>query len=215
MKHPVKNCKWALYPVGDITQWFGENPKLYAPLGLDGHNGIDIVRPHGEHLYAVEDGIICNVKEDLEGYGKHVRLISKSKDKRNYHRDWVYGHLSFIAVKNGQEVKAGQYLGNMGNTGFVVSGQTANGFRKANPYAGTHLHFGCRYVKESASGWSYEGHPKTWAVVNGNNGYMGRVDFLPLFLDPALKSTAIMLLASKRGDSVVFKFGELLAKIGL
>ena len=30
--------KLALYPIGDLTQEFGVNPKLYKPLDMDGHN---------------------------------------------------------------------------------------------------------------------------------------------------------------------------------
>jgi len=125
MKDPVKNCRWAKYPIGDITQFFAENPELYQKHGSTvAHNGIDIVRPWGEHLFAVEDGVISSTKEDPTGYGMNVRLLGKP-DAEGVMRDWAYGHLSHINVKPGQEVRAGQYLGNMGNTGFVVSNSTA------------------------------------------------------------------------------------------
>ena len=58
MTDPLKNLKWAKYPLGDITQWLGENGKLYEHMGMTGHNGIDIVRPHGEHLFAATEGIV-------------------------------------------------------------------------------------------------------------------------------------------------------------
>ena len=96
MTNPVKNLVWAKYPFGDVTQWFSENKKLYEPLGLKGHNGIDIVRPHGEHMFAVENAVVARVKDDDTGYGKHVRLMSLSK---GLYREWTYGHMSFIAVK--------------------------------------------------------------------------------------------------------------------
>jgi murein DD-endopeptidase MepM/ murein hydrolase activator NlpD len=59
MKPPIKNCKWIMFPLGDIVQHYGENPELYKKIDLAFHNGIDLVRPHGEHLYAVEDGVVC------------------------------------------------------------------------------------------------------------------------------------------------------------
>ena len=181
-------------------------------MGLAGHNGVDLVRPHGEHMFAVEDGTICAVKEDPGGYGKHIRLVSKETEN-GYNRDWVYGHMSFIGVKDGQEVKAGQFVGTMGNTGFVVSGNTP--YWENNPYAGTHVHFGVRLIKRSKGGFTYSGLPDTWSAVNYDNGYKGRIDPLPYFLDPKLKSTKILKLASERQDKTLWQLGELMQRIGL
>lgn len=144
MKHPpIKGFKNEKYPEGSITQWYGENPALYGTICyqgscLTGHNGYDIVAPWGTPLYAVDDGQIVDVKESEGGYGKHVRLLSNNFE-------YTYGHLSRIDVKLGQQVKAGEQVGLMGNTGFVVSGATP--FWKHNPYAGTHLHLGKREFK--------------------------------------------------------------------
>lgn len=210
---PVKGMKWAQYPLGDVTQWFGENPKLYMDaMGLKAHNGIDIVRPHGEHMYAVEDGIVCAVKLDAGGHGKHFRLISNATDERGYHRDWVYGHMSLIGVKDGQEVKAGQFVGLMGNTGFVVSGNTP--YWEINPYAGTHLHLGVRYLKAlKRGGWTYTGCPTRWEAVDYGNGYKGRVDFIDLFLPPELLSSRIIKLASVKQSKSYYQVGVTLQKL--
>lgn len=214
MKTPIKNLRWAKYPLGDITQWMFENPKLYAHLDLDGHNGIDIVRPYGEHMYAVEDGVVADTKEEPAGHGRNVRLISLKADENGNHRDWVYGHMATVAVKPGQELKAGQFLGTMGNSGFVVSGNTP--FWDNNPYAGTHLHFGVRYLTPvKRGGWSYPGMKTKWKVVDADNGYKGRIDPLALFLDPKLTSTKVIRIASAKQDKTLYQFGELLIKIGL
>ena len=205
--------RWAKYPIGDVTQWFGENPELYQKYGSTvAHNGIDIVRPWGEHLFAVEDGVIAETKEDEGGYGKHVRLLSKPVD--GVLRDWAYGHLSYINVKPGQEVRAGQYIGNMGNTGFVVSDARGNGFWDTNPYAGTHLHLGVRDVKHDKDGWKYRGYDRGLRVLDYGNGYKGRYDPLPLFRDPALLSSRIISLASAKQHLVLFQFGQVLRTIG-
>lgn len=211
---PVKDMRWAKYPLGDVSQWFGENPKLYMDaMGLAYHNGVDIVRKYGEHLFATENGIVCAVKDDAGGHGKHVRLVSLDTDERGYHRDWIYGHMSYIAVKNGQEVKAGQFIGTLGNTGFVVSGNTP--YWQYNPYAGAHCHWGVRYLKPvKRGGWKYEGHPTMWEAVDYGNGTKGRIDPVPLFLPPHLLSSRIIKIASDKQSRGYYTIGEALQKVG-
>lgn len=178
---PIKDYKHALYPEGDVTQWFGENPTLYANMGMKGHNGIDVISPHGEPLRALEDGTVLDVKEDPKGYGKHIRFISKAADTDGYFREWTYGHNSQNLVAIGDEITAGQVIALMGNTGFVVSGATP--FWKNNPYAGTHLHLGLRKVKRmKKGGWSYPGSDILIQVLNYNNGYKGSIDPTPFLL---------------------------------
>jgi murein DD-endopeptidase MepM/ murein hydrolase activator NlpD len=211
MTDPVKGMKWAKYPVGDVTQWWGENPALYSGLGIgiDKHNGIDIVRPHGEHMFAVEDAWVVSVKTTADGYGKHVRLISK-----DFKREWTYGHCADIWVKLNQEVKEGQFIARMGNTGFVVSGNTP--YWGTNPYAGTHVHFGLRFIELDRRGWTYPGCtvvPK-FKTLNYDNGVKGSVNPLPLFMPPELLSSRIIAYASRIGNKEVYRIGEALKAIG-
>lgn len=173
---PVKDYKQEKYPKGDVTQWFGENPDLYRRFGMFGHNGIDIVRPHGSDLLAVEDGVVVEVKYDEGGFGKHIRFFS-NPDATGIMREWTYGHLHNIHVAVGEKVKAGSVVGTMGNTGFVVSGNTP--FWKANPYAGTHLHLGVREVVEDPNGWAYNSKSPRIHVIGYNNGYKGAIDPRP------------------------------------
>ena len=212
MNDPIKNCKWALYPLGDITQWWGENEALYTKAFKDSypdyykeakkfiHSGIDIVRPYGEHLFAVEDGKVTEVKDSPTGYGKHIRFVSKKED--GIQREWVYGHLSYIHVKEGDKIKAGQYIANMGNTGFVVSNDTANGFWNDNPYRGTHLHLGCRIRKDGK-------------VQDYYNGAFGRIDLLPLFRDPKLTSSKVLKIASATQNKTLFQLSQVLRTVGV
>jgi murein DD-endopeptidase MepM/ murein hydrolase activator NlpD len=163
-------------------------------------------------MFAVEDGTICGVKTDLSGYGMHIRLLSKP-DNKSVMRDWAYGHMSYIHVKDGDKVVAGQYIGNMGNTGFVVSNATGNGFWKANPYAGTHLHLGVRDVVHDKEGFKYSGYLRAIRCLNYNNGYKGRYDPLPLFSTPqALKWARF---ADKIGKKVYWQAAQLLLKLSL
>lgn len=190
---PIKNFKAELYPKGSVTQWFGENPALYKQrMGLDGHNGIDIVAPWGTPLFAVEGGIVAETKDTPEGYGKHLRILSEDSNS-----EWTYGHNSENLVKVGDIVRAGDHIANMGNTGFVVSGATP--FWKYNPYAGTHLHLGRREIKFTSRGWRY--HPNTPAieVLYYNNGFKGAIDFremLPDSPDDTIRGLQLTLISA-------------------
>ena len=167
-----------MFPAGDVTQVFGVNKALYAFMGLNGHNGQDYVRPHGEAMFAVEDGIVLDVKFERGGFGKHVRFLSDAKDAKGYQREWTYGHCDLIMVKIGEKVTAGQFIATMGNTGFVVSGATP--FWKNNPYAGTHLHLGLRLMKVvRRGGWSYPQSDIKLTVIGYNNGFKGAIDPAP------------------------------------
>jgi murein DD-endopeptidase MepM/ murein hydrolase activator NlpD len=200
MTPPIKNCKWAQYPLGDVTQFLGENVALYKNLGIGiekGHTGIDLVRPWGEHMFAVEDGVVSGTKSDPGGYGMHIRI--KSKDGK---REWIYGHMSFIAVKKGDKMREGQYVGNMGNTGFVVSDARGNGYWEANPYKGTHVHFGIREYENGQ-------------VKNYDNGLLGYLDPLLFFLDPKKKSTKILKIASDKQDKNLYRIAMWMQSVGL
>jgi murein DD-endopeptidase MepM/ murein hydrolase activator NlpD len=174
MKPPIDNFKLTSYPDGQTTQFFGENPVLYGRFGLKGHNGIDLVAPHGSPLYAVEDATVVAVKNDPAGFGKHIRIISHGTGTC---REWTYGHCATIDVAVNDKVVAGQKIGTMGNTGFVVSGATP--FWKFNPYAGTHLHLGLRLVKRSVDGWSYPWSTVKIEVLDTGNGFKGSIDPVP------------------------------------
>ena len=173
ISNPIKNYKNKKYPQGQVTQNFGENPALYmAVCKMKSHNGIDIVAPWGTPLYAVEDGKVCEVKTDPSGYGMHIRFLAKDKE-------WTYGHLSQIDVKVGDEIKVGQKIANMGNTGFVVSDINASGFwvKGSNKYAGTHLHLTARKYKLDKKGWSYYPNTPKITILNYDNGWNGAYDF--------------------------------------
>jgi len=176
MKPPLHNFNMAMHPQGDMTQPFGTNASLYARFGLNGHNGHDYVRPHGTPMYAIEDGTVVNEQDEQGGFGKCIRIMSRERDANGWHREWTYAHNSKHYVKVNQNVKAGDYICDMGNTGFVVSSSNANGFWSVNPYAGTHLHLGLRYIKRDSGGWSYPGSNIKITVKDYQNGFRGAVD---------------------------------------
>lgn len=189
---PFITYKEGRFPKGSMTQGFGENIELYRRFGFPaGHNGIDLVAPHGTPLHAPEDCIVVDVNDHPEGYGKHLRLHSIEKDGK-YTRQWVFAHNDRQFVKVGQRVSRGEVICTMGNTGFVVSGSTP--FWKYNPFAGTHLHIGMRYVRENKGTFSYPDSDITFTIIEYNNGYHGYVDIEGWFEG---KNTAKQLQATR------------------
>lgn len=83
------------------------------------HSGLDIDANYGQHVVATADGVVTKASWHTN-YGKTV--IVKHKD--NY--ETLYGHLSKLKVKEGQEVKVGDVIGKAGSTGRST---------------GTHLHY--------------------------------------------------------------------------
>ena len=201
--NPIKGYKNKRYPQGHISQGFGENPALYmAAIGMKSHNGIDIVAPWGTPIYSLMDGIIADVKTDPSGYGMHIRMLCEKDNKGGY--EFTFGHLSKILVTVGQEVKAGTHIGNMGNTGFVVSSSNGAGFwiEGSNKYLGTHLHLSLREFKYDKRGWTYnKGLPKI-TILNYNNGWNGCFDFKDMFFKEDLMGDMMILKREleKHGD---------------
>jgi murein DD-endopeptidase MepM/ murein hydrolase activator NlpD len=158
-----------------------------------GHNGIDIVAPWGTPIYAVEGGVVCDVNDNPAGYGKHVRVMTQTKEK--IEREWVYAHLALIYVTKGQTVKAGEQIGTMGNTGFVISSSNGAGFwvEGSNKYLGTHLHLGCREYVYDNKGWTWGAGLPKMSVLNYDNGSAGSIDFSKMFYeDPMLGDMQIL-----------------------
>lgn len=194
MKAPFDNFDAREYPVGCTTQFFGENPALYASMGLDGHNGQDLVAPHGSPLYAIESGTVVSVKYDADGFGKHLRILTDGRNARL----WVYGHCNAITVEVGDRVEEGDLVGSVGNTGFTVSDGYASTFWGLVPRGtrGTHLHLGVREVTRTARGWSYPESDIKIDVKNYDNGYKGSIDPMPFIKD--LKSDPITKEETKK-----------------
>jgi murein DD-endopeptidase MepM/ murein hydrolase activator NlpD len=83
------------------------------------HSGIDIEAKPGQAVVTTADGVVDHA-DWKKGYGKTVIV----KHKGGY--ETLYGHLSEIEVKKGQEVKSGDIIGYAGSTGRST---------------GTHVHY--------------------------------------------------------------------------
>ena len=101
-----------------ISSRFGE--RIHPITGeLKNHNGMDIAANMGTAVYAA-DGVKVVLAEWYGGYGNCIMI-----DHGNGYKT-LYGHLSYIGVKNGQTVTQGNTIGQVGSTGNST---------------GPHLHF--------------------------------------------------------------------------
>lgn len=74
------------------------------------HTGIDFTAPVGTPIYATGNGRVAAAGVD-SGYGRRVLI------DHGYSYTTLYGHMSRLAVKAGQEVRRGDLIGYVGNTG--------------------------------------------------------------------------------------------------
>ncbi|MCF3609382.1 peptidoglycan DD-metalloendopeptidase family protein [Planktothrix agardhii 1033] len=122
----------ALFPLtipSPITSLFGwrEHPVLgYGRF----HTGIDLGADEGTPVVASYSGQV-SVADWLGGYGMAVVLNHSEKSQET-----LYGHLSELFVKPGEQVKQGEVIGRVGSTGVST---------------GPHLHFELR--KLTSQGW--------------------------------------------------------------
>jgi murein DD-endopeptidase MepM/ murein hydrolase activator NlpD len=113
-----------------VTQWFGENPQMYAQFGMAGHNGLDYRAPEGTPVLAAHPGIVRVYDEGSKGLGKYVKVTYIDGAGAQRYTTY-YAHLSEHKVVMAQRVKRGDVLGLSGNTGNST---------------GAHLHFGLKVV---------------------------------------------------------------------
>jgi murein DD-endopeptidase MepM/ murein hydrolase activator NlpD len=100
----------SIWPVrGTVTGGFGER---LDPLNGEGafHSGMDIAAPAGTPVQAPAEGIVFSSGPD-SGYGNAVLI------DHGFGITTKYGHLSRVDVVIGQEVKRGQIIGAVGETG--------------------------------------------------------------------------------------------------
>ena len=79
------------------------------------HNGIDFAASIGTPVYATADGTVANVSVRFSGYGKMVEL------DHGFGYRTRYAHMHDFAVRKGQQVKRGDLIGYVGNTGLSTA----------------------------------------------------------------------------------------------
>ena len=79
------------------------------------HTGMDFSANIGTEIYATGDGVIERADDLAQGYGNHVVI------NHGFGYETLYGHMSRIAVKEGQRVKRGDVIGYVGSTGMSTA----------------------------------------------------------------------------------------------
>lgn len=136
-----------------VTSPFGMRQDPMDKSKQQMHKGIDIRAKHDEVLATENGGKVVAVNHNANtGGGKSVTVEYARSDGSKVQT--TYMHLDSIAVKVGDEVKAGQKLGVSGNTGTRTTGE--------------HLHFGVKNI--SADGKTRDVDPASYLAEIAQKG---------------------------------------------
>lgn len=78
------------------------------------HDGIDFTAPVGTPIYSTGNGVVEEVIFSGRGYGNHIVI------NHGFGYKTLYAHLSRTKVWQGQKIKRGELIGEVGNTGKSV-----------------------------------------------------------------------------------------------
>ena len=145
------------------------------------HEGVDIFGPRRSPVIASAAGTITRVNENNLG-GKVVWLRPKGKDYTLY-----YAHLDEQVAREGQEVKIGDTIGLMGNTGNART-------------TATHLHFGIYTFGGAVNPLPYiDPVTKTPANINAALGNLNKIlrtsSKVNLYGSPENKASIVTVLS--------------------
>ncbi len=104
----------------------GKKTRGFKPRTRRPHMGLDLAAPKGTAVYAIESGRVIYQGRGFSGYGKMI-LIEHTGGFAS-----LYSHLNAIHVREGQRIRQGQQIGEVGETGNA---------------RGAHLHLEIRYQK--------------------------------------------------------------------
>jgi len=142
-----------------------------------GHSGVDIPRPAGDPIFAIDNGTI-----DYTGWGRGFgqAVFQRLSDGLKA----VYGHTSRILVQAGQSVRAGQTIAEVGSTGrstgnhLHVEVNGAGGFGSAaNRQFTLNYLTGAPQSASGSEGSSESGlNPLGWVLDTARDKLKGAID---------------------------------------
>jgi len=102
--------------IADLTRFGSAFGMRMHPILKDyrHHNGIDLTAPAGTKIYATADGVVVQAQYTTGGYGRKILI------DHGFGYKTLYGHCQKILVEAGQQVKRGEVIGLIGNTGLSV-----------------------------------------------------------------------------------------------
>lgn len=95
---------------GRITSTFGHRENPFGGINVETHKGLDIAGPFGSPVKAMAEGTV-EFAGLRGGFGNCIML------KHANGIETLYGHLSKILVKVGDNILIGQIIGKIGSTG--------------------------------------------------------------------------------------------------
>lgn len=186
----TNRVKYKPHTKGWMSQPFGVNKALYAPLGYPGgHHGIDTVNGWGKPVIADNPGLIYKVRQNEVTNASDVFQLVHVSD--NFYVEIGTAHYSRILVKQGEYVPELTRLGDEGNRGIVFSGgrRITPEEQDAGNKAGTHLHTQYRPVQavrvqikgrhylRNNDGTAYrDDKGLVYEILHNDNGFKGCVD---------------------------------------
>ncbi len=100
LRHQPSGFGWRTHPIYKTAEF---------------HPGMDFAAAQGTEIYATGDGAVERADALAQGYGNHIVI------NHGYGYKTLYGHMSKMAVKAGQQVKRGQLIGFVGSTGLSTA----------------------------------------------------------------------------------------------
>lgn len=90
---------------------------ITTQFGEGGHKGVDLAAPQGTPIYAAADGVVT-IAAFHYSYGNYVSIYHGSADDGSTYAT-LYAHMMQApSVSSGQQVKKGDLIGYVGNTGY-------------------------------------------------------------------------------------------------
>ncbi len=100
LRHQPSGFGWRTHPIYKTAEF---------------HPGMDFAATQGTEIYSTGDGTVDRADALAHGYGNHIVI------NHGYGYKTLYGHMSKMAVRAGQQVKRGQLIGYVGSTGLSTA----------------------------------------------------------------------------------------------
>ena len=100
LRHQPSGFGWRTHPIYKTPEF---------------HPGMDFASPEGTEIYSTGDGVVVRADNMAQGYGNHVVI------DHGYGYETLYGHMSKLAVRVGEQIKRGQLIGYVGSTGLSTA----------------------------------------------------------------------------------------------